>query len=80
MKVASIKKAVESYTIDQLQSAEKAVLEEQTPNIEIEGTDDGEKLTHILAAVFIKDKMKNEGLDYTSALRLFSQRVRTSIS
>ncbi len=80
MKLPAIKKAVESYTIAELNAAEQALMEERTPEIAIEGDDEGEQLTHVLAAVFIKEKMETEGLDYLTALRQYTLRVRTSIS
>jgi hypothetical protein len=80
MKLPSIKKLVESYSIPQLQAAEEAILEEKQPEIEIEGSDEGEKLTHIMAAVFIIQEMQSKGLEYNAALRAYSSRVRTSIS
>jgi hypothetical protein len=60
MKIPAIKKLVETYSIAQLQSAENALCEEATPEITIEGDDEGEKLTHILASIFIKDKLKKK--------------------
>ena len=80
MKVPSIKKIVESYTVAEMQSAEEMLLEEQIPTIEVEGDDEGEKLTHIMASIFIKTKMEEEGMPFTQALRAFTQRVRNSIS
>lgn len=79
MKIPAIKKAVENYTVEQLQAAEAALLEEQPLPIEIEGADEGEKLTHILAAIFVKEEMDN-GSDLMTAVRAYSQRVRNSIS
>lgn len=80
MKIPAIKKLVETYTISQLQEAEHAMMEEQKPAIDIEGDDEGEQLTHVLASIYIKDKMENEGVVFNQALRDFSQRVRKSIS
>ncbi len=80
MKTTAIKKLVESYSIIQLQEAENAITEEQKPAIEIEGDDEGEQLTHVLASIYIKTKMEKEGLAFNLALRDFSQRVRKSIS
>ncbi len=80
MKVPAIKKLVENYSLPQLQEAENAILEEQQPAIEVEGDDEGEKLTHILASIYIKDRMENHAVPFTQALRDFSQRVRNSIS
>ena len=79
MKIPAIKKAVENYTVQQLQAAEAALLEEQPLPVEIEGVDDGEKLTHILAAIFVKEEME-KGVDLMTAVRAYSQRVRNSIS
>lgn len=80
MKIPAIKKLVETYSIAQLQAAENAMMEEQKPAIEVEGDDEGEQLTHILASIYIKDKMEKEGAVFNQALRDFSQRVRKSIS
>lgn len=80
MKIPAIKKLVENYSLPQLQQAENAILEEQKPSIDVEGDDEGECLTHILASIYIKDKMEKEGTPFTQALRDFSQRVRNSIS
>ena len=55
-------------------------MEEQKPLIEVEGDDEGEQLTHILASIYIKGKMENEGVAFAQGLRDFSQRVRKSIS
>lgn len=79
MKIPAIKKAVENFTIPQLQAAEAALLEEQPLPVEIEGVDDGEKLTHILAAIFVKEEME-KGVDLMTAVRAYSLRVRNSIS
>lgn len=79
MKIPAIKKLVENYNLAQLQDAETAILEEQKPAIEVEGDDEGEQLTHILASLYIKDKMENHGTAFNQALRDFSQRVRNSI-
>jgi hypothetical protein len=80
MKTTEIKKLVEAYTLAQLQEAEMAMLEEQTPAIEVEGKDEGECLTHVLAAIYIKERIEKEGVAFNQALRDFSQRVRKSIS
>ncbi len=80
MQIPVIKKLVETYSIVQLQDAEAAMMEEQKPTIEVEGKDEGECLTHVLASIYIKDKMENHGIAFNQALRDFSQRVRNSIS
>lgn len=79
MQIPIIKKLVESYSLVQLQDAEAAMMEEQKPSIEVEGKDEGECLTHVLASIYIKEKME-QGTAFSQALRDFSQRVRKSIS
>ncbi len=79
MQIPIIKKLVEAYTLVQLQDAEAAMMEEQKPEIEVEGKDEGECLTHVLASIYIKQKME-QGTAFNQALRDFSQRVRNSIS
>lgn len=79
MKIPAIKKAVENYSVEELMAAEAALLEEQQPAIDIEGADEGEKLTHVLAAIFVKAEIE-KGSDLMTAVRAYSQRVRNSIS
>ena len=79
MQIPIIKKLVEQYSLAQLQEAEAAMMEEQKPTIEVEGKDEGECLTHVLASIYIKEKME-QGTAFNQALRDFSQRVRNSIS
>lgn len=79
MQIPVIKKLVEQYSLIQLQVAEEAMMEEQKPSIEVDGKDEGECLTHVLASIYIKEKME-QGTAFNQALRDFSQRVRNSIS
>ncbi len=79
MQIPVIKKLVEQYSLSQLQEAEAAMMEEQKPAIEVEGKDEGECLTHVLASIHIKQKIE-QGTAFNQALRDFSQRVRNSIS
>lgn len=80
MQLPVIKKLSETYNLEQLRAAEDAILNEQAPAIEVEGKDEGEQLTHILAAIDILHDMQKNNIDYRTALRNYSQRVRNSIS
>ncbi len=80
MQIPVIKQLAETYTIDVLRAAEDAIINEQTPAIEIQGKDEGEQLTHVLAAIEILNDMEKSGIDYRTALRNYTQRVRNSIS
>ena len=80
MKLATIKELAENYTLDELKKAEENLCNEMPLPIVVNGHDDGEKLTHILAAIDILERVKNENIDLRNAIRGFSERVRNSIS
>ncbi len=80
MKIPVIKSVASKYSIEELKAAEIAILNEEQPAIEIEGDDEGEQLTHILAAAEIRRQMEKDGIDLNRALRNYSLRVRNSIS
>ncbi len=80
MKIPSIKKLVEAHTLEELKLAEDAIYEEKHLPFDVEGSDEGEQLTHILAAAFIINEMKEKGLEFTPALRRYTERVRNSIN
>lgn len=80
MQIAVIKTLTENFSLAQLKAAEEAIYEELTPDINVEGKDEGEKLTHILAAIHILEDMEKSGCDHRTALRNYTQRVRNSIS
>lgn len=80
MKITAIKQLVENYTLKDLMEAEAALLEEQETVMEIEGDDEGEKLTHIFAAIWILNKIKDDKVEFKVALREYTKKVRESIS
>jgi hypothetical protein len=80
MKVPVIKKLVEQFSLAELSAAEEALLNEEKPDIDISGEDEGEKLTHAYAAVIIKKQIEEEGVPFATALRNYTSRVRQSIS
>lgn len=80
MKIPAIKKLIENASMEELMAAEEAIVDEQRCTIEVEGEDEGEQLTHVLAAIYIKDQMEKEGLDFKTALRDYTKKVRESIS
>ena len=80
MKIPVIKQLVETYSLAQLRAAEDALLDEQTPAIEVPGDDDGEQLTHVLAAVWIHHYLDTHAGPFPVALREYTKKVRTSIN
>jgi hypothetical protein len=80
MKIPAIKELVEKYSVEQLMEAEDQIVEEKNLEIEVEGSDEGEKLTHVIAAVWILTEMKHRSLDFKDALREYTKKVRESIN
>lgn len=75
-----IKGLVESASVEQLREAEAALLEEQQPSISVPGADEGEQLTHVLAAIYVHERIAADGVDAMTAIREYAKRVRSSIS
>ncbi len=80
VKLPAIKHATENYTLDQLIQAEQLLLDGEPLSIEILGEDEGEQLTHILSAIWIKNEMIDKQVDYNTAFRTYMGRVRNSIN
>lgn len=80
MKIPAIKNLVEKHTYQELIKAENDLIEGIELQIEVDGQDEGEQLTHIIAAAWILEEMKNKGHDFKEALREYTNKVRESIS
>lgn len=80
MNLSEVKKLVDNLSMEELISAEKALIAGQKLSIIVEGNDEGEQLSLILAAIFILERMQKEGIDFNIALRDYIRRVRESIS
>lgn len=80
MKIQEIKRLAETYSAEQLRKAEEALLEGNALPFEVTGDDEGEQLTHILAAITICEDVLNHGTELRTAIRNYTQRVRNSIS
>lgn len=80
MKIPAIKELVEKYSIDQLQKAESDLEEGNDIAIEVQGEDEGEQLTHIIAAAWILQEMNKKNIEFKDALRAYTTMVRQSIS
>ena len=80
MKIPEIKRLVEAYKIEQLMAAEEALVNEEPLAIEVNGSDEGEQLTHVFAAIYVLNKMHDDKVDFKTALRDYTSKVRESIS
>jgi hypothetical protein len=80
MKVNAIKDLVENHDLVTLQLLQHELENEQPLSQEVPGDDDGEKLTHLLGAIWVKEQMFEKGTDARTEIRNFAARVRDSIS
>ena len=80
MKIPAIKQLVDLHSLAELRAAEDALLDEQQPAIEVPGDDEGEQLTHVLAAVWIQNYIDAHGVVFAAALREYTKKVRISIN
>ena len=80
MKLPVIKQLVTDHSLEELVEAEEAFLEEQSPKIKVDGEDEGEQLTHVMAAAWVKHEMEKEGIPLNKAVRNYTVKVRNSIS
>jgi hypothetical protein len=79
MKLPVIKSLAETCNLEMLREAEQALLNEEKPSFEIGGDDEGEQLTHVLAAIQILELVQ-QGTELRQAIRQYTERVRKSIS
>ena len=79
MRIPAIKALTEAYSLEELQAAEEALLNEEKPAIDLGPDEPGDQLTHVIGAISILKEVA-QGEDPKKALRAFTQRVRNSIS
>lgn len=80
MKLPVVKTLVETFDLAQLEQAEATLYDELTPEINVPGDDEGEQLTHVIAAIWIRKDMEANGTDIKAAMRNYTQKVRNSIN
>lgn len=80
MKIPEVKRLIKNYSIEELIAAEEALINEEVLDIEVNGTDEGEQLTHVFAAIYILNKMDDDQVDFKTALRDYTSKVRESIN
>ncbi len=79
MKIAEVKRLATSFSHEQIEQAVSAFEVERQNILEVSGENDGEKMSHLLAASFVR-KQIDKGLDINSAVREYSKRVRAILS
>jgi len=77
--LTAIIELVERYNNHELQQAEADLVEDRPTTILIQGADQGEQLTHVLAALWVVQYIKESDCSVPDAVRAYAYRVRNSI-
>lgn len=80
MNISAVKRLVQQHDLHTLRQVEAQITEGHTPQIEVDGEDEGEQLTHVLGAIWVLETQAEQQLDVNAALRKFAGRVRDSIN
>ena len=80
MKVSEIKRLAQNNSIEELRKAEEAIINEESPEIEVNGSDEGDKLTNLSGAIWVLEKVELNGTEIKEEVRNFTNRVRESIN
>ncbi|MFA9290405.1 MAG: hypothetical protein ACEQSF_04180 [Solirubrobacteraceae bacterium] len=81
MKIPEIKRLVENFSLEDLILTEKNLLNEEPLLIEVNGIDEGEKLTHIIAAIWSKNQLEeNKNFTINEVIRNYTLKIRNTIN
>jgi hypothetical protein len=76
VKPAEARRLAEAYSLEQLAHAASHLGSEEDPEIDIGGEDHGEKLTHVLLAMRIRERVELAGDPLRDAFRAVMAEVR----
>lgn len=80
MEISSIRSLVEKHTLSELREAEFAIIQEKSLKIRVEGKDQAERLSHVIAAVWILEEMASKELEFNQALCAYNKKVRDQVA
>ena len=72
----TVKFLVETYPLIELEEAQEAIVSGKDPEIEVSGRSDGQKLSQLIAAVWVLNKMNEEQVDIVTAFNLYQESLR----
>ena len=79
MKLFTLRRLVDKYSIEQLKQAEFEIIQEKDLNIELDGDDQSDMLSTVITAVWIREDIQNRGVGFREALGEYSKKMRVSI-
>jgi len=77
--LAVVKELANKFSKDQLNEAVAAFESDRTNTLSVEGKDEGEILSNLLVAAFVRTRM-DKGMPMQDAIREYSSRVRGMIA
>jgi len=80
MNITVIRRLAETFDESSLLRAEADILDGNEPLIEVPGDDEGDKLTHVIGALWVTQRISSTGSDTIQALREYARKIRTSIT
>jgi len=80
MKTNAIRDLVIHKTLHELEILRLGLIGAEAGHEAIPGADRAEKLTHVLAAIWVKQQIENQGISLADSVRRFGARVRNTIS
>jgi hypothetical protein len=79
LKLDIVRRLASEHGIAKLDEAIAAYERDRTNLLGAEGADEGETLSHLLTARFVRERM-SQGMDMNAALREYAQRVKSFVS
>lgn len=79
MKVRVLRDLVDNQTLADLKKAEEAIIKDYPLLIKVEGNNLSEKLTNIIAAINILEKMNEVHVEFEKALEEYSKKIKEPI-
>ena len=73
-----VKILLDTQTRENIVDAKEALVQGQALPFSVEGADEGEKLTNLLAALYVLDWVQ-QGADFDTALRHYSTQIREAV-
>lgn len=80
MKIPEIKRLIDNHSIEDLMHEEELLLNDSPLQITVNGEDEGEQLTHLMAAIWCKRLMEEKNIELKDAVREYTIKVRASIN
>ena len=74
----TVKVLLDSQTRENMVEAKEALVRGRALPFAVEGASEGEKLTNVLAALYVLDGIQ-QGVDFDTALRHYSTQVREAV-